>query len=252
MATHRPGILFKNVYTSAGIACTNTNSAFPAANVLDWRPAGPYRWKGTSNTTWTFSGATGGYANCIAIAGHNLGTCGATVTVGGVGLGVVPSDRFWMKHLESSVNNPQVVITTGAAKLPEIGVMCVGTLMEFPHGIQPGMDPYGRDAVTDWTQNKGGAFLGSRARFVRNEVTLNYGDPGFTDSEFWQAASPFPSFDNDFIPHAARYPFFFNWDVGSMTEPVFGYASGPIHTPVINILSRRGLQMTISGYSDAL
>jgi hypothetical protein len=152
----------------------------------------------------------------VAIAGHNFGTIGATVTVeyedpagspiGWIPVGVAtPTDNSPLMFQFTGFDAARVrVKISGESDIPEAAVLFVGKLLRMPRGVQEFTPlPYGwqRDIVTG--QSEAGDFIGR----------IQVGGHKESNAEF---IGLFPSFVRDemadFLEASALRPFFFAWN----------------------------------------
>lgn len=220
----KPIICYKNVFDSTVVATDTDSGDYNAAFVADLRPF--TRWKAASSgTKYLTMPTTVSTADSLAIRGHNLGTAAATVSLESshtnawVGeevvrlAGFVPTDDYSIfKELDSSVPDGHYVrlkIVT-AAVAPELGVLLVGEMLQFPDWPDAPMTPANEQLNAITPKSKGGHHLGSteyfspvqhRASFTDVVATFVFGD--FLD--FWRnhGRSRKPFF---WIPNLTEFP----------------------------------------------
>lgn len=238
-----PILLFENFLDKAGAVFTSTADAagFPKENVLDWRVGMPYRWKSDGvgdpvHLTVDLGSGNDLEADCFGFAGHNFiaakGNCAPLIAHADAGGGpwttaldtvTPPTDifprlfiisgspgahRYWRVELEQPLDDLQV------------GVMVIGRRLDLP-GAMMNLDPYGEEANTKWSHNEGGELLGANYRFLEKRFNLSYrdGDAPSRDGFFTPASGI--GWDDDFLPHARKFPFLFAWNIDVDADDVF-------------------------------
>lgn len=119
---------------AATVSVTSSASGYDPDWMLDGETWSVWRAGGTSQTiTLTFSSQATGYA---AIAAHNLGSTGATITcaAGGVTKGSIsPTDDSAIVFLFANVTVTTVAFTiSGGSAAPQIAVAQAGEVLEMP------------------------------------------------------------------------------------------------------------------------
>ena len=264
-----PTIFFDNVLEDGTLTAASSaeDSAYPLANVTDWRMGGPFRFRITDTGGTTIKVDSGGAnltCDTTAMAGHTAGTESASwavahsandsdwtdsFTAEAVGTTDLPvmrtftsaADRYW-----------RIVFTGNPYTDPlQIGILTLGVRLDLEVGAQPDLDPYGVRAVTDESQSRTGSPIGVNVRYRSKQFNLSYPEPGMTKTGFYAPASGL-TFDDDFIPHAidSAKPFFFNWNITEdPTEVYLGWTRG-VRMPFVGSTARRGLSMQIEGYRE--
>ena len=186
-----PFLFFESLLDSGTVTATSEAAGFPVENLSDWRQGTPYRWKATTNGTQNIDidlGAAPGFAACdtICIGGHNLGTGGATYSVqhdstgafGGAETTVLaaqsPSDDLpqLSTFTGANVRYWRVIIAGTPSAVAQIGILTLGRRLAFTAGVQPGLDPYGAEAVADDATSENGSPLGTNLRYIRRRFNI--------------------------------------------------------------------------------
>lgn len=172
----KPIALWKSVLTTGNLSVTAAADDFPLSNILT--PATAELWKGvnTSNVEFVAEGINDNYTAGIGIARHNFGTGNIAYEVfEKVGSGdswvqvlsdhtPAPGDRKpILVRLERKIRYGLRIIVKPSSVIPEIGVLMIGDLLVFEHGIPPGHTPinyaWNRDRTTSIATS--GDYLGS-------------------------------------------------------------------------------------------
>jgi hypothetical protein len=119
---------------TATVSVTSSASGYDPDWLLDGETWSVWQAGGTSQTiTLTFSTASTGYA---ALAAHNLGSTGASITcqAGGVNVGTIsPTDDSPIVFLfENTTVTTVAFVISGGSKAPEIAVAQAGLALEMP------------------------------------------------------------------------------------------------------------------------
>jgi hypothetical protein len=219
-----PRLLFHNVYALGTVTASSTASGYLASNITDWRPGAAFSWKAnvtTSPATLSVTVASTS-VDTIFIAGHNLGSQGKDVTVSltspsSVSIGTIASTwgtKYWMAGFSTATGTTftlSLAASGGFASAPQIGVVVLGKALEMPMGIQQGHDLKGWRPEREESFSETGFPLGANFTSSRRRLSLEWPEPGFSNSEFWTKS--FPNFDVDFRAHAAQNPFAFGYDL---------------------------------------
>lgn len=220
-----PRLLFHNVFALGTVTASSTASGYLASNIADWRPGAAFSWKAnaaTSPATLSVTVASTS-VDTIFIAGHNLGSQGKTVDVkltspGAVTIGSIPSTwglNYWMGSFSTQTGTTFTVsleASGGFGSAPQVGVLVLGRALEVPMGIQQGHDLKGWRPEREESFSETGFPLGANFTTSRRRLSLEWPEPGFSNTDFWTKAT-FPNFDKDFRAHAAQNPFAFGYDL---------------------------------------
>lgn len=220
---NRPIICYDNLITTDNIAATSSATGFPITDVAN--PATYLYWKANALTaqditiTLTDNEQLIDY---IAIARHNLYSCGATVTITGNAGG---SDFEVVEEFRPTSDDPiiitfdpqafvELVIEISAADVAaQIAIIYCGEMLRMERNIYVGFSPMtinkDSDAVAGFSEN--GNFLG---RIIVNEsrggnMTLNNLTPAWVRNEL-----------KPFLAAAKTLPFFFAWRPQSYPDEI--------------------------------
>lgn len=190
------------------------------------------RWTSASGTmTATFQLSSATDIDCIAIAGHNLGSTGSEIvvavapTVAGTFTDVgakTPTDNSAMMFMfdKQSVADVQITVTGGTDR--EIAVVFAGTCLQMYQPLYGGHTPIDLSAETEYQQNGSdtGQFLGRN--IIRKGTRASYSWRHLDDSWVREKFKPF-------IESAKIKPFFIMWRPDYYPDSVaFGHSTNDI------------------------
>lgn len=171
LGANNPVIGYENLTRITNVTATSANSSYPVTNVAN--PATNLVWLSASTSTQyvTITHNRVDPIDYVAIAEHNLGSTGATISVETLNAGVwtevvspaiLPEDRpaiFRFSPL-SCVGVRLKIVPNGA--YPTIAVVHVGKLLVLPRPIYVGHTPitFGRETQTTNARSESGKFLG--------------------------------------------------------------------------------------------
>jgi len=271
-----PFVFFDNwlELSTATLTASDEQAAFPIANVTDWRMGTPYRWKSDVVTddqeiNIDLDAGNEDVPDTFAIAGHNLGTIGATITLQSDADGADPYTS--VRGPVTVANDLPLILTNGSSSPlrfwrlrilkdgggafpaePEIGIFVMGNRMEFTGaGLEPGLDPFGVESVVEDSRNENGSPIGVNVKFRRKMFNFDYGVAGIADADFFNPASGL-GFDDDFKPHAidSAKPFFFNWNISAQATENYICWVRDIRMPFVGSTARRAFQAQFEGYRE--
>lgn len=224
--SNNPRIGWQTVLTEANVSADEEASGFLVTRLVN--PATHLRWKGTTpgdqNVTIALSGGAQ-TANYFGIAGHNLGTAGATVTLQGSDNGsdwsdlhdaiLLADDFVFMFEFEDASHSFFRLHLEGMSAAPEIAVLYIGQVLRLQRRIYVGHKPLVLNISSRVSSgySEDGRFLGRilRSQKLESSVSLNNLTPTWVRSAFL----PFQRFGVD-------EPFFFAWRPGDYPNEV-GY-----------------------------
>lgn len=209
-----PCILYDNRFTDGAPAATDTATGYSALNVMDWRPF--TLWKGASSGLKRISVdcADSKSADTLAIVGHNLGTAGAYVqvetSVTGAWTGeqavrlssfLVSSDVCFLKTFTSASSRYWSVVVVTAAIAAQIGVICLGSRLDFPRYPSGNFDPYPETVNADSARSKVGHLLQVARQNVGVEIAWQFKNitPAWVEASFRPAWDAHLSLGKPFI-----------------------------------------------------
>lgn len=144
------------------------------------------RWKASSsaNQNFLYEGSTTKEADYFAIAGHNLNTAGANLT-----LQASSSSAFTGEHITvfaTSLNNDRAYVKeftnpgpyrywrfvlAGQTTACYISVCALGTRTELDY-ITPPFDPYGQEIKANINMTQGGYVTGTHVKYIERQVNI--------------------------------------------------------------------------------
>jgi hypothetical protein len=188
-----PLVLFDNILLNGTVTATTEATNAEVENLLTdstfdfWKPT-------TTSGTVSLSLGVSGTASALGIAGHDLGTQGATVTVkqGTTTLATVsPTDDSTIIILFASTSGTAFSVEiTGATAAPYISNMILGVPLVFTTGIVPSYTPLWMAEEVELLQNEslGGQFFQNRVirKSANTSVNLNILDRSFIEGAPFQ------------------------------------------------------------------
>lgn len=166
----------------------------------------------TMPATWTVDLGTAYDVDYVGIAGHTIGSSGASVEVSHSTDGlnwtsfaaIAPGDNLPLMFVDDVVFARYWRITVSGSAAPQIAVIYVGKVLAMERAIYGGVAPpnLSRDTVLKNAMSRGGRFLGQnyRRNGVKGNVSFTNLTPGFIRDEF-----------DLFVKSARRFPYFFAW-----------------------------------------
>lgn len=222
-------IAYDNVFTQGAVSASSETSDGAAENAVDGLTYDFWEGEGdTSGDTLEVNVAGGAACDYLAIAAHNLGSSGATITLQGSADGVAwvtvagpfsPNvDKPWLWRFPSATYAWwRVLILGGPCRL---GVLQAGLATVLPEGIYVGHQPAPlnrRPRILN-NESESGQLLG-RSIIRRGSAAVIRQD---RVSPAWVRAVW-----NPFSIHAETKPFFFAWRHASFPEEViYGWTDG--------------------------
>jgi len=210
-----PLIGWRNVVTVSNVTATNENPNYLALNLAN--PSTVLTWLAANNATQYLTVTLNSPApvDYLAVARHNFGTVGATLTVERKVDGVweeiagpvLPGDdtHILFRFAEIEPEGVRLKIT-GASAAPTLAVLYVGKLLVMERGVNIDTPHtplnFGRSTQVSQGWSDAGDYLGTivTGRYCEATEQFSHLSPGWYRSEF----DPFVSF-------AAENPFFYVW-----------------------------------------
>lgn len=247
ITANNPRIGYRSIVTSANVSADEQAGDEPVTNLAN--PATYLYWRGesTSGQSVTISLEVAESVNYFAIAKHNLGSTGATVsfqysddnaTWTTVEIIEPSSDYALIVEFESvSARFYRLNITPGSAP-PAIAVLYVGEILALQRRIYVGHTPftYARNTTISSGRSENGQFLGRviRREFRQSNVDLQNITPGWYRSHM-----------EPFIESARARPFFWAWRPSQYPAEV-GYAWLTNDVQVSNARANGMMQFSLS------
>ena len=244
-----PIIGYVNQVTASNISATTAAAGFPASNVAN--VSTNLRWEGVPASPATEDILTAAVNSVeqleyLAIAKHNLGTIGATVSVEGsvnlsaspvvwtelVGPAVLAGDApALFRFTPQALDGIRLRIQPGSAA-PSVAVMYAGPLLTLQRRIYVGHTPsnYGWKSKIVNNRSESGNFLGRILlnQFVQNKVSMENVTPEY-----------FRSFLVPFLEASFTDPFFFAWRPETYSDEIaFAWMTGD---PTVSNAQANGL-----------
>lgn len=209
-----PRIGYHNLVTSSTVSADEEADDEPAVNIAN--PSTYLKWRGTSTDDQyvyvTLSEAKS--VNYFAIAKHNFGSTGATITFqystdnsewSDASTAQNPStDNVIVHEFETVFARYFRLLIEPGDEAPSIAVMYIGEILVLQRSVYVGHTPisYGRATTVSNGRSESGQFLGRHLRreFLETSVDLQ----NLTASWYRQKFDPF-------VEHATTKPFFFAW-----------------------------------------
>lgn len=221
-----PRICWQNVVTPESVSADEETDDEPAVNIAN--PATYLRWRGTSTDQQSVqvSLSAAKEVNYFAIAKHNLGSTGATLTFQSSTDG-----STWSNVTSPAVLNTDYVVIhefdivfaryfrlliTPGTEPPSVAVLYIGRTLVLQRRIYVGHTPlpYGRKTTVSNGRSESGEFLGRvlRRQFLESSVDLQNVTPTWYREYF-----------EPFARSATTRPFFWSWRPASYPDEC-GYA----------------------------
>jgi hypothetical protein len=278
MAT-KPFIAFKNYIdffdpddkVPPGFSATSEQADYPAANIANWRLDGESRWKASSKVAqfiyMDYGAGNAPDPDTMVISGHNTfnepvkhGLWYSDTSLPGewvekVAYQNAPSNhpmattfaqdgghQYWGFQLED---------TTG--DLLEVGNWFLGLRLEFPVGIQPGLDYHSASPNFYHDSPINGSPIGRAVSHLDKSIRLDWQTPGFLSKnilDFFPYATT-TNYDVEFLAHLATgSPFWFVPDYDNdRTHVYLSWADG-FSTPFDGSIKRRTFSGTINCFKE--
>lgn len=221
-----PRIGWHNLITTANISATQQAEDEPAVNLAN--PSTYLKWRGTSTATQsvfvTLSQAE--EVNYFAIAKHNFGSTGATITFQSstdattwtdvTAPRVLSSDNVVIHEFDPVFARYFRLLIQPGTEAPSMAVMYIGEILVLQRRLYVGHTPltYGRSTTVSNGRSEAGQFLGRHMRREFLESTAEF--QNITPTWYRQKFEPF-------VEHATTKPFFFAWRPSQYPNEV-GYA----------------------------
>lgn len=227
MAASKPKILWNNYAETYGIDAITTEAANqPKENLVDWRYY--TQWHGSSTATHNIDidmgAALSDAPDYLALANHNIGTAGATVTVyhdnngsysspTPVGSASPSDDSPFFISLTAGTERYWRIQLTSLSANPKIGMLFLGPEYEFPVLPRDGYDVDSQRANMRINQSIGGHTLGSVLRSTDRLVSASLAH--FTEAQ----AATYRDFWEDH--YSLGKPFFYMPDLTNYASRIY-------------------------------
>lgn len=248
-----PYIGWHNLVRFDNIVAEYEADDYPATNMSN--PSTANRWLSTSSDEQTITiDDLSGLSDYVALAGHNAGSIGATVSVEGelegvfyeVFSGVLPADDapLLMRFNKAAYTSVRITIGAGSSP-PYVSVVFAGELIVVPTGISPGYTPISEGYNDEMVGGRSisGEFIGNIVVSSRLETRT----PLKLLPRAW-----YEDYMRPFVKAANRgAPFFFAWSpvlrpeqigycsFSSSTQPVISQSDGryDVNLPMVGVAS---------------
>ena len=244
---------YENLFLNGTLSATSEATGFEKENAIDWLTND--WWKPSAGGTYyiTVDLGSADSADYLGIAGHNLGTESATVSVeyssdnfsGDINDAFTPvaltSDAVYVKSFSTqSARYWRLKVASTNAAL--IGQVSIGAQMAITEQPDVGFSPpnFSPDDKIINSKSEGGQFIGRSVVSLGVEFSIPFMflDPAWVRTT-WE----------DFTTHGKRYPFFYVWDLTNFPdEVVYCWSEGSwpkaeySHTNLMSVtLSVRGI-----------
>lgn len=217
-----PLIAYDQVVTETNVVADTANAAFPISRVANWETH--LYWMAADNTTQYVTVTTDGVApvEFVALAGHNLGTAGITVSVEkflsgawiNVGASHLPDDdRVIIWQMSPQVMAQFRVKFVGGSTPAQLAVLMAGDLLIMERGIYSRHVPITYGFKTDVANgfSNSGQFLG---RIIEGETRESAATFRLLTPSWFRANIP------PFMEAAQEHPFVFVWRPDEYPEEV--------------------------------
>lgn len=245
-----PIILYDDIFSKGSLASSATEDGYNLLNTKDKRAY--TRWKAKySGDNYIEHSVSNGSANVVAIAGHNLGTVGATLKVQ-----IDTGGWTTLKTVNVNTNDPIMVTfnkhTSGSFGMqfafsslspitPEVGVIYLGEYLEFPFPPDTVLQPFNQSFVPKFESVESGNLLGVENNFSPTSISHRFSnverDPFLKDYlKFWNNHGKLLK------------PFFYARDLENNPDEVFyvRFSEKHVHsTPLSSLYYADSIQMNM-------
>lgn len=207
------------------IAATDSDASYPASNLSNWMLTSKWRAANATGTKYLTVDLEGTDAHAVdgwGIAGHNLGTVGATITpqysLNGsdwtdLDDAVAPTGTEAIFRIVDSVNAKHVRLKIeSCSDTPQVALLYFGPVLQL-RGMEPGFVPptLSREAELLNNDSEDGVLLGRSVLSVKGKCTIAMTmlDPQWV-RDYWRP----------FMRHYERKPFLFAWDASAYPDEV--------------------------------
>lgn len=221
-----PRIGYHNLITSTNVTADEEAEDEPASNIGN--PSTYLRWRGetTADQSVYVTLTQAEEVNYFAIAKHNLGSTGATITFQSSTDGttwtdvtdprVLSSDNVVIHEFDAVFARYFRLFIEPGTEAPSLAVMYIGQIFVLQRRVYVGHTPftYGRSTTVSNGRSEAGQFLGRHLRreFRESSVDLQ----NITPTWYRQNFEPF-------VEHATTKPWFWSWRPSQYPDEV-GYA----------------------------
>jgi len=257
-----------------GITATTEATNYPVENISNWRIQGEDRWKASSKDYQIieidFGVGIEPQPDTYILAGHNT-SAGSANTVHGVywsdnpaggytnvaAAQAPPTDAPYMKTFTVGAGHRYWALDFQVADANvEVGQWFLGKRLDFPVGLQPGIDYFSGAPAFYNDSPISGSPIGRAVSHINKSIRLDWDSPGFDANlelggdQFYDYANT-PDYDVEFLRHLADgTPFWFSPDNDNQPEHLYmGYADG-FSTPFDGSLKRRTFSGTMTAFSE--
>ena len=272
----KPALCFRNYIeyfddsdkTAPTLSATSENANYPIENIANWRIDGESRWKATTKVLQEIDmdfGADAPDPDTLVIAGHNtfnepvkhslLHSDDDITYTTAIAYQQAPSNHPMMTTFAKDGGHQywRVAIEATTGDLIEIAHIFLGVRLDFPVGLQPGIDYFSATPAFYNDSPLNGSPIGRAVSHLNKSIRLDWGTPGFTAESvldfFPYSASP--DYDDVFMRHlAAGNPFWFSPDNDNQPTHLYLCHADGFSTPFDGSLKRRTFSGTITGYSE--
>jgi len=243
-----PIILYNNIFSNVlPLTATDTTDGYDVLNVIDYKTY--TYWQADSAGTKYISIDCSGdvMANCVGIAGHNLKTANATVSMESsadnsnwttrVSDFIPDTDKAFTKLFDSATARYWRLKIVTATIAAQIAVLMAGERLTFPCPPESPYIPYSESVELDSARSKAGHLLGVVTRYKPIEINARFS----VLSRDWVFNQYLTFWEN----HASRIlPFFWAWDVVTYPEHVYFVT--------ITEKMKYSIPLSIGAYADSM
>lgn len=242
-----PIIGYENIFENGPVTVTHEHTDFPKENLFDWLTYSAYK-PNSASATVLISVHLGYGTTCdyVGIAGHNLGSTGATAVLqynSGSGWNnchtvQAPSDDDTIFITFPSVSAEDYRLSLGVTSVnTSIGILAAGDRLEIPRGPTVGWAPpliNSYELMANFSESNASLGRSLKTRFQTTQLEFS----GLTES--FVRASWLP-----FVEHAKKKPFFFMWDsVNNASEVALLHTVDKIQNPAY--VSKKHMSVSLS------
>jgi hypothetical protein len=180
----KPIIAWNNLALAATLTASTEDPYYPVENLADPRPFTPWMGAGSGDQYVEFDLGAPAAATCFGVSGHDLFTQGASIkfqyfdaTWQDAVAEFAPADNKTFLKIFASITAQvwRIYIKAGYVAPPQVGVVFIGTYLEFPTWTTGDFDPDKYKAVLKNNKSVAGQFLGRQVQYRDREIKLHFG-----------------------------------------------------------------------------
>lgn len=218
----KPFILCDNVLELGIPIATDTETAYDALNLIDWRNYTFWQSESLGTKYVTIDCGSGKPVNTFAVVGHNFFTASATISLESstnnvnwtervAGFTVTSNDAFAKIFVSATAQYWRIKIVSASIAV-RMAILVIGTRLDFETGLQRDIDPNQQGISAESKVSELGYPLGTSIKFYPRNFSCQI--KNLSDS--WSTNTFYPIW----ISHLSKMiPFIWGWEItGHPTE----------------------------------